>query len=239
MSKIGYGYGSEWHLLRYFGYHRHLLNDSVMDATGADDVEWLDSPFDSKAIFLDSEWKGLDFLPEGSPATEAWRDFWPRSGNVPNWDAVGRITIKGVQEWLLVEAKANVEELLSSCNAKSQGGLPMIQAALNKTKQAMGIDIATDWLAPYYQYANRLASLYVLNSNDVGARLLFVYFLGDSVPHKTCPPTIEEWRPGLEAMYCILGLTGNSPLEQRVHRMFLPVCLEKRLIPAATTSASE
>ena len=227
MSKIGFGYGSEWHLLRYLGYHRNLLNESVMGATGADSLEWLDSPFDSKAAFLDSEWKGLDFLSANSPARNALGDFWPQSGNVPNWDAVGHITFAGEQEWLLVEAKAHVGELQSACKAKGNGGLPMIKAALDETKRVMEIDPETNWLTPYYQYANRMAWLRFLVNHGVSARLLFVYFLGDTVPNKICPSTTEEWTQALKTMYRHLGLIGSSHLEQRVHRVFLPVCSDK------------
>jgi hypothetical protein len=45
MGEIGYGYGSEWHLLRYPGYHRNTLNDGVLQATGGSEVEWLDLEF--------------------------------------------------------------------------------------------------------------------------------------------------------------------------------------------------
>lgn len=45
MSKIGYGYGSEWHLLRYLGYRRSLLNRSVVNCIAGDSVELLDFPF--------------------------------------------------------------------------------------------------------------------------------------------------------------------------------------------------
>jgi hypothetical protein len=38
---------------------------------------------------LDREWKGLEFLDSASDVKSAWVKFWPQSGNVPNWDAVG------------------------------------------------------------------------------------------------------------------------------------------------------
>ena len=38
-----------------------------------------------------------------------------------------------------------------------------------------------DWSGTFYQYANRLAHLYLLHElNDVDAWLVFVYFVGDS-----------------------------------------------------------
>ncbi len=36
MAEIGAGYGSEWHLLRYFGRHRRLLDQRVSVTTGAE-----------------------------------------------------------------------------------------------------------------------------------------------------------------------------------------------------------
>ena len=35
-------YGSEWHLLRYLGRHRHRLHHQIREATGGDVVDWLD-----------------------------------------------------------------------------------------------------------------------------------------------------------------------------------------------------
>ena len=225
MSDIGYGYGSRWHLCRYLAYHRAELNRSVESVTGGEALEWLDFPFDPASRFLDGEWKGLDFLGEDHPARNVWRSFWPQTGNVPNWDAVGRVRIAEAAEWLLVEAKAHVGELKSACGAKAAGGLATIQKAFVETKAAMGVPQAADWLGPYYQYANRLATLHFLIKQGVPARLFFVYFLGDAHPHSRwkCPTCAEEWEHSLRPMYDHLGLTHTSELEKRVHRLFLPV----------------
>lgn len=53
MGNMGYGYGSEFHLLRYLGYHRHQLNRAVEEQTSrphlverddGDDPDWLLEP---------------------------------------------------------------------------------------------------------------------------------------------------------------------------------------------------
>ena len=44
MADIGYGYGSEWHLLRFLGYHRNALDSPILRATGGQEIEWLDFP---------------------------------------------------------------------------------------------------------------------------------------------------------------------------------------------------
>ena len=48
LGKIGSGYGNEFHLLRYLGYHRHRLYAEVEKAIGGSVVDWLDFPFDGK-----------------------------------------------------------------------------------------------------------------------------------------------------------------------------------------------
>ena len=117
MGRIGYGYGSEWHLLRYLGYHRDQLNEEVRSAVGEDDsvqVLWEDFDFRSPGGPLrdDAEYQGLDFLPVGTPARIAWTTYWPRRGQQPSWDAVARLLRDGHEpEWLLVEAKAHRAEL--------------------------------------------------------------------------------------------------------------------------------
>lgn len=40
MGKMGNGYGSEFHLLRYLGYHRHDLNREVEKTTGGRVTTW-------------------------------------------------------------------------------------------------------------------------------------------------------------------------------------------------------
>ena len=121
MGKMGNGYGSEFHLLRYLGYHRHDLNRAVEKETGGRVSEWLDFAFGGEER-LDREWKGVDFVDSASDIKSAWMKFWPQTGNVPNWDAVGRLELNSGVEYLLVEAKAHVEELQSSCSASRTAG---------------------------------------------------------------------------------------------------------------------
>ena len=223
MADIGYGYGSEWHLLRFLGYHRNALNSAILRATGGQGIAWLDFPFNQSEKFYDDEWKGLDFLESEHPARQEWSRYWPTTGNVQNWDAVGRLRNGGQAEWLLVEAKAHIIEIKSSCGASEKGGLPMIRSAFEVTKQNMAIDLSKDWLSPFYQYANRLATLDFLLRHNVSARLVFIYFLGDKHQGKTCPATVEEWMPALRESAAHLGLSGASDIEARTHSVFLRV----------------
>ena len=225
MAHMGYGYGSEFHLFRFLGRHRKYLDTRVKHVTGAQAVDWLDCLFMPKPNppSWDSEWQGLDFLLQGSTAREKWKEFWPRRGNPPNWDAVGRILIEDRWEWLLVEAKSHLNEVKSNCTAKESGGRPKIRKALDQTKCALGIPTCADWLKGYYQHANRIVALNFMMENGEFGRLLFVYFCGDKFPDKVCPESEEEWSETLAKQDEHLGLSKGHALADRVHKIFVPV----------------
>jgi hypothetical protein len=111
LGRMGNGYGSEYHLLRILGRHRDYFNQRLLHLIAAKEVEWLDFPFDSKSPTKDREWKGLDFVEDQRASTiSEWEKWWPLGRGIHNWDAVGRINLGTAWEWLLVEAKANIEE---------------------------------------------------------------------------------------------------------------------------------
>ena len=115
----------------------------------------------------------LDQLSLGHLANDL-RDYWPANG--PQWDALGRTSDGRV---LLVEAKAHVGELASTCGATSASSRERIARALSATRATFGADVRSDWMTGYYQYANRLAHLQFLRAQGVDATLVFVYFTGD------------------------------------------------------------
>ena len=230
MGKMGHGYGSEFHLLRFLGYHRNRLNQTIEKECGGRVIDWLDFGFckETDLGHADSEWKGMDFLDPNSGVKSAWMNYWPQSGNVPNWDAVGVLDLNSNPEFLLIEAKAHVEEIESSCGARENGGFSMIERALSATISANEFNRQSDnWLRPYYQYANRVAQLDFLLEHGVMARLIFVYFCGDKWPRDgrrtNCPQNESEWDLNLRPMYKHLGLSGQSSLESRIHSLFLDV----------------
>ncbi len=224
---IALGYGSKWHLLRYMGWHRHYLNAlAVSCVPNASKIEWLDQKFTGNAgedEAQDAELRHLEFL-HAEPVQESWRDFWPQTGKKINWDAVGFATVVGGAEWVLVEAKANLDELKSSCGATNPASLELINQSLNETKQAMGVAQQADWLNGYYQYANRLAVLHFLLREGIRAHLLFIYFYGDRPGMgPNWPQTQQEWEPALTAMEGHLGLPPNHNYSDFIHKLFLPV----------------
>src|SRR4051794_23210402 len=106
MGTIGYSYGSEWHLLRYLGYHRDELNRQI-EAKIRDDLGsrnetnapghevkvagWLDFHFSQEPVanllppvileprILDAERTGVDFLAPDLPPNipHEWQVYFP------------------------------------------------------------------------------------------------------------------------------------------------------------------
>lgn len=230
MSNFGFGYGSQWHLLRYLGYHRQRLNDTIREQVGGRAIEWLDFPFSEwiDPLWQDRELVGLEFIANHVHAALAWTKFWPQQGTFHNWDAIAKITYDSHEEWLLVEAKATVGEMRSSCRATNPVSLDTIQAAFDAARPSFGADAisSTAWLTPFYQYCNRLTMLHFLQQACqpiVRARMLFIYFYGDMNPGQECPQSAAAWQPSITAMHKAIGVTPDSGLMNRVHHVYLPV----------------
>src|SRR5437899_1177222 len=100
-------------MLRMLGRHRAWFTQKVLGVTKGAALVWQDFDFTAgigeASNYGDAETKGLNFLPTSHAARTEWRVWWPRSGNVHNWDAVGLIETDGAREWVLVEAKGNVQ----------------------------------------------------------------------------------------------------------------------------------
>ncbi|MEC8276845.1 MAG: hypothetical protein VX026_03955 [Myxococcota bacterium] len=230
MGKIGFGYGSEWHMLRWLGRHRQALNHQIQRTVKQNlgRIEWLDfqRSQSSSPLKRDKEIIGLDFISSTANPTlhSAWKQFWPSSGNSQNWDAVGKFILPtGQSGWLLVEAKAHIGELTSNCGAASKQSLSQIKRSLDITKQAMGVPPKAEWLKKHYQYANRLAALHFLKSHQVDAHLVFVYFCGDENPRQNCPIAPSGWNNALNKLHQHLQLPSHHLYSNQIHSVFLNV----------------
>lgn len=226
MGRIGDKYGSEWHLLRWMGRHRNEFGQKVLQIMGQihSSLSWEDFKFSPGRTSLDAELKGLDVPAVPGSVKAAWGQAWPQTGNLPNWDAVGILnSVDGEEELVLVEAKAHLEELSSSCGAKAPTSRKLIESFLENAKRGLGVPSSADWLRGYYQYANRLALLHFLHQHGVRAHLLFIYFTGDHHGSWKCPTSPQGWTPSLAAMKNHLGIAGAHPLQAFVHDLFLPV----------------
>lgn len=191
---------------------------------GCGNLEWLDFGFDPSNPWHDVELKGLAYIMEDQALQDSWRHYWPQGAGIHNWDAVARNCSGGKTEWILVEAKANLEELRSECLARNPESLRKIKAAFDATKIALGAPAEADWTNPYYQYCNRVAALHFLASHGVAARLLFVYFCGDKGDaRRTCPVDRPGWEESLKELNQHVGIPAGHYLEDKIHTLFLPV----------------
>ena len=156
----------------------------------------------------------LDLL--GIKLTETTlQDFWPSRG--PQWDALGRIDGKA---YFLVEAKAHVSEILSSSQAKTPASKSLITKSLEETDRFLNLKPDIDLTTGFYQYANRLAHLYLLRQlNNVPAYLVFVYFVNDTTH---IPTNRDEWRGALKLINGILD-TNRHKLSKYVVDVFIDV----------------
>ena len=112
MAKIGYGYGSEWHLLQYLGRRRDAFTRGIEGLTPVSSIHWQDHAEIGVSTGAPSlqELVGLEFLGPQHPARQEWERRWPQDGAVHNWDAVGQGLTHDHQTWILIEAKAHTGE---------------------------------------------------------------------------------------------------------------------------------
>ena len=227
MGKMGYGYGSEFHLLRWMGRHRDRLNDEVGKVIGVvgKKIEWLDFGFDNKNFIPDRELKGLEFLKGDPRETKVLNAFengeysWPKTGQSMNWDAVGRID----DAYILCEAKAHVEEIEKIHKIEMSKSVPQRRNAFKFAQGRINASKAEDWMHNYYQMANRLYILALLDECHVKAFLLNIYFCGDCHRGWSCPKTEDEWQKVIQDEMEKLGVVDSDFFKRRVKNLFLSV----------------
>jgi hypothetical protein len=148
------------------------------------------------------------------PSRRPLADFWPRRG--PVWDAIAVIG----DQYVLLEAKAHIPELLSGASKAAGPSLETIRKSLGRTRRSLAPRSKVDWAgSPFFQYANRLAFLQFLREdNDIDAHLALVYFTNDRATGG--PDTAEEWRGALRLMDASLGLSEHR-LSKFVHKIFV------------------
>jgi hypothetical protein len=225
MGKRGEGYGSEDHFLRYRAERPEELNAAILRALGEENDRRLAWTYPS-GVTEKREPEGLEFLIGNEEVLARWKEYWPQRGRAQTWDGIAKLDHGGGHEWLLIEAKSNTVEFVTPpCGASKDGGRDQIEKTLNRLKAHLGVHRHFPWLGTYYQYANRLAVLHFLNDlSAVPARLLHVYFVGDTFPDgRECPSTEAEWQRLIEARRLTLGLRKKHPLTPRTHEIFLTV----------------
>jgi hypothetical protein len=187
----------------YRGSRKHVLDwvesrdfptqlQALLEPTGAHPVAgtWLPGGYSApKEARLESY--GPRFLP-GIIDWSSLRDWWlahKRGANTPNWDLASVCELGGRRGLVLVEAKANVQELKEEGKALSDDA--SAHSKENHTRIAEAISEARDGLsrivsgvtidiASHYQLANRLAFAWKLASLGIPVVLVYLGFTGDA-----------------------------------------------------------
>lgn len=241
MAEMGLGYGSEYQLLRFLGHHRNELNKIIRENTRLKgELIWLDYPKNSNRLSLDSEYIGLMFLKDDiskdiftqsdiDKLLLGWKEYWSTTGRQPNWDGVMVHKKDNQIELVIIEAKANLEEIKSNTKSASN---EKIQKAFIATQKNLNIS-NSNWFGKYYQLANRLALVNYLQNNShfkINASLLYIYFLNGyekrqlkgrkiiTIENKSVK-TQKEWEKVIDSGHLDLGL--NDKAKQYISKIFV------------------
>jgi len=199
-----------------------LFNNTIHQAAGFEKwepIEWL-SPLadDEYSEYCDQDF--LDLLEIDLPYV-GLSDFWPSKG--PLWDALGRAENSS---YFLVEAKANVTEIISSSQTQPPESNALIKRSLDEICSYLDLNSEFNLTKNFYQYVNRLAHLYLLRIlNNIPVYLVFVYFLNDYTHKPTSKP---EWDGALNLMHSLIGSEGHN-LSRYVIDVFIDVHPVKNL----------
>ena len=189
MAEIGYGYGSEWHLMRFMARHRKCLERAICEKLDDEESKfvWLDFDFANKtdsSITGDVEIKGLSFLQSDEIKDHLSNELLDKIKkeyiigweNTQSWDA---IFLKG-NTIFLVEAKAHRDELKSGNDIHGGKSHKEIKSFIGRQFSSLGINENDEWLKNYYQFANRLATTIFLKKhlNDINLDVKLLYICG-------------------------------------------------------------
>jgi len=223
MGKIGFGYGSEYQLMRFMGRHLHEFNRKVNEVlTSDDEIIWFDF---NRQNHLDRELMNMDFITD-EKIKKAWSDVWPTNGGKSgiNWDAVGLTK----DTYLLVEAKAHHKEVFQGMGATHKDSISMIRKAFADLAKAYNLTINDSWEKDHYQMMNRLVAVDFLHRMGLKAFLVNVYFIhgyeinarGISIKKNLSINSKESWQHIIDEQYHQLGLT-NSSIKKFIKHVFI------------------
>ena len=205
--------GSQKWLQKLINEKSSLLDSRLVAILGEDTIQWL-SPLkrDNYAEYRDEA--VLELLGVRLDVVSLTK-FWPNRG--PQWDALGKSS-RG--KLFLVEAKSHIPELLSTFGGSSPTSVSRVLSSLKETRDHFCSKSDFDWSKTFYQYANRLAHLYLFRKNNLDAYLVDIYFFGDS--DMDGPKTIDEWRGAIRLVRSCLGLREHQ-LRKRVVDVFIDI----------------
>ena len=225
MAEMGFGYGSEYQLLRVLGHHRNFFENQIHNNTKfKGSLKILDFPPNNKRLSLDGEFIGINFLEDKDNYNllkNNWKNYWPYSSKGQhNWDGI----IVHDDEYILLEAKAHLKELDSDISKDAkESSIIKINKAFEETKNSFNISTKNNWFKRYYQLANRIAFINFLHKNNIKASLLYIYFINGyekrNIKHNEMKiiesksvKTKNEWNDKIKKEYEYLGIINNNVL---------------------------
>jgi hypothetical protein len=171
---------------------KHLLDNAI----GLGNIRWL-SPLATDS-FREYELReiALKYPREIALDDMDW-SFWSKSRH-PQWDAIG---ITEDNSLVLVEAKANPDEIITACISKNKDGKDKISSTI---RTVLGDN--EKWITKYYQIANRLTFLQKVQEHFSEKRkvfCVFLYFANDVTLDGTTRKKLskEEWAKQLESVH--------------------------------------
>jgi len=191
-----------------------LLTNKILEHLNKNEqIYWL-SPREEDEYAEYSDKELLNLL-ETNLEKRPLSSFWPVGG--PHWDGLGK---SDTDKLFLVEAKSHISELYSCVGAKGKS-LDLIRRSLEEVKQYLAQKSPVDWSNGFYQYANRLAHLYLFRTlNGKSAYLVFLYFVNDS--EMGGPSSITEWKAAIKLLHTFLGIRQHK-LQRYVLDIFIDV----------------
>ena len=224
--------GSQLHLRTYVNTFSEELNEEIIShspsllafISGEQIIDWK-SPLvhenykEYQDDFLKFYYDDAISLQESN---QLLREFWPKNG--PVWDGIG--IVKGTKQkgLILVEAKAHIRETSSKIRATSEQSISLITQTISDTKKQFATRESntplTPWLNGYYQLANRLAYLYLLNQKlQIPTWLIQVHFIEDRTHINTSK---KQWIAHYQKVFKTLGISHSASLLSRLVIMYLP-----------------
>lgn len=122
---------------------------------------------------------------------------------------------------LLIEAKAHIDETSSQIKATSDKSRKLIQATLHEVQAIFGSTSSIDsWLYDYYQLANRLSFLHLLNEKlKIPTWLVLCNFVNDKTHIST---DLNEWLFHYHTVFNKMGIDFNAGMMSKVLMLFIP-----------------
>jgi hypothetical protein len=232
MGKMGFGYGSEWQLLRMMGRHRTYYDTLVKeayhnkkkDAHSDQQLFWYDFRFNGSK---DKELLGEDIFREVNLDGQH-----PKVLERANWDCVGKID----GFLLLGEAKGYIDEL---CKANKSDAKEVSRkeyvTVLKEVFKEYKIEETHEstWLDQSFQLGNRIAMQLYLQNRGTPNYILYIMFLNDwkfeylSGIHdsKLSVENKERWMESFDGELRKLGFDEENMVKVKKNIMFIfPDC---------------